>query len=106
MPRLPECPPASCRVPMFASPLPGKMPGARSDRLARRIRHRVIFLDEFASDRAWLAVANDAPIDFGHWHQFRAGAGQEAFVGIEHVIAREVWLADLQARRASQIHDG
>src|SRR5438552_2289095 len=65
-----------------------------SDWFAGALRQGFVFLDEALCDCARFARADDAAIDFHDGDDLGAGPGEEEFVGVEKIIARQVRLAD------------
>src|SRR5690606_33052296 len=73
-------------------------------RRALGLHQRMVFLHQFPGSWPRCAGANHATIHFHHGNQLRAGASEEAFVGIEDIITGEVWLAYSQAAFPCDIH--
>src|SRR5205814_5888453 len=76
-----------------------------SDWFAGALRQGFVFLNEALCDCARFAGADDAAIDFHDGDDLGARAGEEEFVGVEKIIARQVRLADRNSRLAREIDD-
>ena len=74
------------------------------NRLARNFRQCVVFLGELPRERAGLAAADDAAVNLDHRHDFRAGAGQETFVRVEQIVARQVRLGNFHTELLREFH--
>src|SRR5262249_35837420 len=60
---------------------------------------------QFFCYRAGLAGSDYPPIDLHNGDQFSAGAGEKTFVGVEEIVAGQIWLADLQTGFHGHFHD-
>ena len=59
----------------------------------------MVLRDQLACHRSRLAVANDPAVNPDHGHDLGSAPGQEAFIGVEQLVAGQVWLGDLDARQ-------
>ena len=74
------------------------------NRLAGDFRQGVIFLGKLPCELAGLATADHAAVNLDNGHDFRAGSGQETFIRIEQIVARQVRLRNFDARLLREFH--
>src|SRR5262249_7037759 len=56
-------------------------------------------------DRAGFSVSDRASVDFDHWNNLGSSSREEAFVGNENIVSREICLRDFNVELAGNIKD-
>src|SRR6476646_11483653 len=76
------------------------------NRCARLVCHFAEPSDDAHCDRAGLSVSDSAPISLNYWNDLGSGSREEAFVGYEDVVPREICLDHFEVELAGNIkHD-